>query len=295
MSQLTQPHIEVTDKGFDPGLVEEYRLSILFGQDGFSFCVFDRQRSKCIALEHHEITKSGQASRFSLDEQAIKAFTSFALRHKYLHLGFLDVIIMPESRLSTLVPSSIHQPSKNKVFLQHAFSIPDAYDIVENRLRSMDAFLVYAFPSNWAEQSKILYPKASIIHPSAVFIDSLITHNRNLEMNDTIYVDVHASWLETACFTERKLVHHNTFQYHSNEDFLYFLLFTMEQLDLNPEKSTVMLSGSFDKSSGLAFLLAKYIRNIEYAQRPDNFGYSYVFDQISKHQYFTLLNAQLCE
>lgn len=295
MSQLSQPYFEATDKGFDPGLANEYRLSILFGQDGFSFCVFDKARNKCIALEHHEIIKSGVASRFSLNEQAIRAFTSFVLRHKYLQLDFSDIIILPETRISTLVPDSLHQTSHNRSFLRHSFSIPDAYEIREDHISSIDAWLVYGFPQQWSEQLRILYPRVKFLHPSTVYIDSLLNIRKSEETTDCIYVDIHTSWMETAFFSGRKLKHHNTFLYQTNEDFLYFLLFTMEQLGLTSDKSTVVLSGNYDKNSGLAFLLSRYIRNISYAQRPDNFGYSYVFDQLNQHQYFILLNALLCE
>jgi hypothetical protein len=69
----------------------------------------------------------------------------------------------------------------------------------------------------------------------------------------------------------------------------------VEQLGLNPESADLMMMGEVDKHSSITDLVMKYIRNVSFAKRNDEFRYSFVFDQLPGHYYFNLLNASLCE
>ena len=49
---------------------------------------------------------------------------------------------------------------------------------------------------------------------------------------------------EIIVIANKKLQLYNTFQFTSKEDFIYYVLFTAEQLKLNPEKFELLLLGS---------------------------------------------------
>ena len=56
---------------------------------------------------------------------------------------------------------------------------------------------------------------------------------------------------------------YNNFKCNSTEDYLYYILFTFSQLNLNAEKIHVACTGEISLSSRKYELLYKYIRNIE--------------------------------
>ena len=76
---------------------------------------------------------------------------------------------------------------------------------------------------------------------------------------------------------------------------MYYLIFVVEQLKLNPENIELIITGELDKHSSLSDLLHKYIRNISFAGHNKDFRYSFVFDQLPGHYYYNLLNAAMCE
>ena len=56
----------------------------------------------------------------------------------------------------------------------------------------------------------------------------------------------------------------NCFEYDTKEDFLYYLLFTAEQLSLNPEKFELILLGDINKNSPAYKMAWDYIKNISF-------------------------------
>jgi hypothetical protein len=66
---------------------------------------------------------------------------------------------------------------------------------------------------------------------------------------------------EIIVIQNQKLLLFNSFDYQTPEDFIYYVLFTAEQLSLNPENFPLELIGNID--SEIFFKIAyKYIRNV---------------------------------
>ena len=55
---------------------------------------------------------------------------------------------------------------------------------------------------------------------------------------------------------------YNSFDFSTKEDFIYYLLFTTEQLNLNPENFKVQLLGLISEDSEFFEIAYKYIRNV---------------------------------
>ena len=57
----------------------------------------------------------------------------------------------------------------------------------------------------------------------------------------------------------------NSYEYQTKEDFLYYILFVMEQLQLNPQEQLVELTGKTDPTSELYQIVYQYVRNVKVA------------------------------
>ncbi len=64
--------------------------------------------------------------------------------------------------------------------------------------------------------------------------------------------------------TDQKLRFFNTFRFNTKEDFIYFLLFAMEQQHLNPERTPVQFSGAIEAGSEIHAICERYIRHIQF-------------------------------
>ena len=78
------------------------------------------------------------------------------------------------------------------------------------------------------------------------------------------YFYVHFSKIkfEIVVVQNQKLLLFNSFDFITKEDFIYYLLFTTEQLNLNPEHFKVQLLGLISEDSELFEIAYKYIRNV---------------------------------
>jgi hypothetical protein len=58
----------------------------------------------------------------------------------------------------------------------------------------------------------------------------------------------------------------NTYEYRTPEDFIYYILFCLEQLKLNPDTIEFVASGNINQDDDLYTILYTYIRNISFIE-----------------------------
>jgi len=56
----------------------------------------------------------------------------------------------------------------------------------------------------------------------------------------------------------------NSFDYNTPEDFIYYILFTAEQLQLNPENFKLEIIGDFTETDAYYTIVYKFIRNVKW-------------------------------
>ena len=153
----------------------------------------------------------------------------------------------------------------------------------------MDAKNVFALPFSLKAKLDGMYRSITYKHFSTDLIDSLLAQNRNLTKKH-VYVHIQQSHFEVIVIEGKKLLFYNTFNHHSAEDFLYYLLFVCEQIQLNPETVEFILLGEIEKSSSIYTIMQKYTRHIKFGARTDNTEFSYQLQTFPRHYYFTLFN-----
>lgn len=96
-------------------------------------------------------------------------------------------------------------------------------------------------------------------HHSSILLEKLfLQSNASLHF----YVNISHSIFDIVVIEDAKLLFYNIFEYQTKEDFIYYVLFTLEQLELNPEETIISLLGDIDKESSLFKVLYTYVRNI---------------------------------
>ena len=94
---------------------------------------------------------------------------------------------------------------------------------------------------------------------------------------------------EIIAIKQGALLLYNTFEYHTKEDYIYYLLFTLEQLQLNPETIQLVLLGLINKEDDIYSITYKYIRNVSFGNRMDT--YNFTKTPTTNYSYFTLLKS----
>jgi hypothetical protein len=281
--------VSTFDKALSIEASKYCRLSIQLSQDGFSFCVFDINRNKYCGIEVYEF--NNVSSVIALNA----ILRDLVQTNDWLQAEFEKTEIIFETSKSTLVPVALfdHNHVADYLKLNHP---PDLGEVIGNdHLRQLDAENVFSLPDTLLATLREHFPGTGIHHFSSSLIESLLIRYKNLDSNPIVFTNVRKSWLDIMVISKGKLQFFNSFRYKEKEDFVYFLIFVFEQLNLNPENTELKLMGEIPKVSPLFDLTFRYIRNVGFVERSNGSLYSYIFDEIPHHYYFNLLNLQHCE
>jgi len=274
------------DEAFNAEQTLNYQLVFQIGIDGLIATVNEKAKNKYIAFESY-----GFQNAYSFDvvieflDQIIK--DSKLLNHKYR-----SVVCLVVNNLSTLVPNPLFEEDRKKNYLKFNAAINGMELVGVDEIKSLDAKNVFAIPVDLKNKLDSLYSNISYHHFSSGLIDSLLAQNKH-QAGKKLFVHVQSTHFEAIVIEDKKLLFYNTFNHHSPEDLIYYLLFVCEQLQLNPSTIETVLLGEIEKSSSIYAPIQKYIRNIKFGTRTDGADYSYQLQTFPKHFYFTLFNSYL--
>jgi len=283
------PEIKKYDEALHQADPRKNKLLIQLSLESFTFCIFNQDLNKFLSIESITFEPQSRLSEIALQ---LKQFYS---GHPWLKQTYHSIKLLFESNKSTLIPAPLFDENEKESFSAFNFPVNDDESIYFNKLKNLDAYIVYPAPDILIKTTKEIFPDHLLYCHSGVFIESLLILNKNQKIQKRFFVNTRNNFLDIVILDGRKLLYHNSFSYKSKEDFIYFVIFVIEQLQLNPEDIELVLSGMIDKNSRLFDTIYKYIRNVSFQTKTDAFNYSYVFNEVPSYNYFNLLNFELCE
>jgi hypothetical protein len=126
-------------------------------------------------------------------------------------------------------------------------------------------------------------------HANSILVSKLLIASKNKD-EKKMFVHMNSSHFEIIVVQNQKLLFFNSFDYNTPEDFLYYILFTAEQLNLNPENFPLELIGTIDAESDYYKIAYKYIRNISLIDVEDLRWNNY-FSEAENRNHFILFNS----
>ena len=258
-------------------------LSIQISLSGFSFCILNRTTSEIEFLERTDF-KSKLNPESVLDQLKIAIS-----KNPQLTDSFDTILVLFQNELSNLVPEYFFEEKNAADYLKFSNKIMHtdfiSYDKIEAN-NSINVFVPYMNINNYLFE---LYGEFEYRHASTVYIEQILKDADDPE-SDKLYINVASSQFELAVVSGSKLQLFNTYEYFTTEDFIYFILFTMEQLKLNPEKVLIKISGEIVKDDDFYQMLYTYIRHVEFYEPPSRFTHKNA-DIGLLHQHSIILNS----
>ena len=103
-----------------------------------------------------------------------------------------------------------------------------------------------------------------------------------------VYVNVSSKSFDVVVIQNKKLQFSNSFEFETKEDFIYYILFTFEQLNLDVEKVKLYFTGDIELESEIYNSTYQYIRNVFFLESNNS-----IFNTIrySKHSNYILLGS----
>jgi len=262
-------NIEVTSKR---------KLSIQFSLDGFSFCTTNTH-NEVIEFSSYSFSKTKNSPELILEK-----LQDIFKKEKSLQYDFETVTVIHQNNLNTLVPNEYFKKDALKSYFKYSIKTI-ASDLITfdelDFMNSKNVYVPYVNINNFLFQN---FGEFEYKHYSSVMLEKLFS----IATNDICcYIHVSKSTFDIVIIKNSNLQFFNIFEYKTKEDFMYYVLFTLEQLDLSTEETLVSILGDMEEDSDLFRLMYTYIRNIDFLSSKNA-----VFNnqkEISKHSNFILL------
>ncbi|PHS52249.1 MAG: hypothetical protein COB01_08160 [Lutibacter sp.] len=261
--------------------LQENHLSIQLSLDGFSFYIFNKIQNELgvFAIYEFENNSISPYKHLELVEQLFD-------QDDLLQVKYDSVSVTHFNNLVTQVPQPFFNKDNLANYLQNTVKVLENDFITYDEVMNTEIINVYI---PFVNINNFLLDKYGVFiykHSSTILIEKLLNNYKNLD-GDFCFVNVSKNNFEIVVLKNKKLELFNSFNFNTKEDFIYYILFTAEQLNLNPEELNLVLLGEIEKESELFTTLYQYIRNISFYE-PANF--SSLLNEISSHSHFTLLN-----
>jgi hypothetical protein len=272
----------IEDEGLDLNLTPYYHLSIQISLDGFYFCILDSASNKVLALQSFAFQNINDW------QTVVKTTEENIHKNKFLKKKYKSTTVSLVSNKYSLIPTPLFDASKQKEYLQLNVETEPSLIIRKDDFKSIDAKILYAVPLGVDLMLRRNFPLCKIVHHLTGLIDSLLLNFQN--PSKQVFVNAGETAFDIIITEGKKLIFCNTFSKNSQEDFLYYILFVLEQQRINLFESTITLSGSIEKNGEDYELLGKYIRNLKFAESIDNFQYTYKFNDLPMGSYLSLIS-----
>jgi len=230
------------------------KLSIQVSLNGLSFCVSDSVTQKILIADDLNF-KEKQTPIFVLDE-----LIKLVEKHQLEHTHFNEVILIHKNTLFGLVPKSLFNPNHLSNYLKLNTKLLPTDVLSFDEIEHQDLINVYVPYMNINNYIYELFGEFTYMHNGTVLIDSLI-NKQNQDNGNSCYVYVSKHQLDITVLKQRKLTFYNSFEFETTEDFIYYLLFVMEQLELDTNHAVVNLFGAIEEGDAIHQICHKYIKN----------------------------------
>lgn len=283
---------KIQDEGFTLSAASRCHLYVSFAQKSIRLAVVDLERNKFVALEDYELITVFTPA------QAAEQLRLIARENALLQeQGWQTIRIAISNQHFTLVPETLYDPAHQQDYLRlHSNLNPQLDDVLSYRHSSLEAVNIFAIERVLRETIKDLFPERPIqfVHQTSSLIKSIL-HMAGRNIPRSMFVFVERGLVTILVADEHGLQFCNIFQYHSPEDFIYYIIFVMQEQKMNPEQETITVWGDITHDASLFTIMQKYIRHIKLGKKLQDVGYSYKFDDLFEHRYFELYSLHLCE
>ena len=173
-----------------------------------------------------------------------------------------EVKLIYYNRTSTLVPSDLFDPKNSLNYMKYNTSIRIDDIAANDHVLNNEINNVY-IPN--IDINNFIFEKFKTFdfyHYSSLLIEK-ISNDFAEKFSKRVFVNVNDGFIDILYFKDKKLEFYNSYDYNSIVDVLFYLLFCLSELKLNPDEIHTVFSGSIDLDSKLYELIYTYVRNVE--------------------------------
>ena len=276
--------MELSNKDLNNSII---KLSIQVRLNGLSFCILDSENREI--LWYKKINFEKEYTPVQILEQIEILYNS----EKGLERPVKEVVLLFSNELYSLVPSQFFIEEEASNYLKFNTKILQT-DVVAHDLTANEELVnVYIPYTNITNYFFDKYGEFEFMHSTTVLVQSL--SNISGESSAIVYLNNFKGFYDLVVIKNGELLMSNTFKYDTPEDFIYYLLFTAEQLNLNPSEFKLFLLGEINKDSPVYDITYTYIKNVEFLDPQFNLSPDKFQNPEFQREAYILLKSLGCE
>ena len=231
------------------------KLSIHISLNGLSFCIIDLISREIDFLRKYSLPKN------SNPKELLKTLKKGFKENHELNNRFSSIKIIHYNNLSTIVPEALFDKNNALSYLKFNSKILQndyvACDKIFNN-ECVNVYIPYVNINNYIFKK---FDSFVYNHYSSIILEKVKLNEKNTT-TPSLYLNINDNHMELTYFLKNKLMFYNRFDFTTKEDVIYYLLFTIDQLKLNPEEIPLVITGNISEDNDNYKIIYKYVRNV---------------------------------
>jgi hypothetical protein len=257
---------------------KDYRLSIQISLNGFSFCIYDVNKQKHVALKHFSYSEN--VADLNIWVKEINRIADSVA-------GNVSVIKTPVkclfiSRKNVLIPKSIFSVNSIKSYISFFFQLDELDEIHYRYIPDIEGYCCFALPSPIVSGIISRFGKCDIYNQTYQVIHRAKDYCTGMNV---VFCD---NFMDISIFKDSKLILNNSFEIFDINDIIYFISAISNKFDV--KDIPLYMSGNISNSE--IKQLKKYFPSIVQEQ---NKKISLLLGSETSMKYYNLLSLQRCE
>ena len=241
------------------------KLSIQVSLNGLSFCALSKEERRIVFFK--DLLFSRKLNPAQVLQQIEKQYEQEA----FLRDENPEVLVLFSSELYSLVPQEFFEEENASEYLKYNTKILETDYVAHDEVTSAGITNVYIPYTNINNFFFDRYGEFEYRHCVSVLAHEFQIQNRFQKEGTRVYLNCFPGGYDLLIYQKGQLQLANTFKCSTREDFIYYLLFCAEQLDLDPESFELILLGRITENSDYYDIAYTYVKEIKFLKT--SFGY----------------------
>ena len=205
--------------------------------------------------------------------------------------NIVQVSIAFDSEIFCLMPKDYFKPAQSRDLLEWIGEVGAQTEVMHDSIPNQDFVLIHGLPGGWKNWAEQLFESSETHWMSGVSGLLNQASKRSVQTGEALLMaHIESNYLYLIAAQNGIVSYANRFAYQSENDLLYFVLLALQESNMNPMESRVILSGSILPGSLGFEKLARYVLELEFAKSNSELQIPAGFEIVKHHHYFDLLS-----
>ncbi len=281
--QEVKDRIQFIDEALNPNALTNHHLHLHLSPTGLAYTVYNpAQKNFGASATYFQV-----GSQLQMDQLFSK--------DPFLRAQYQLVKVMFTNHLFTFVPNELFDPGQTQHYLSFNLLEPDSFFQERHDMKQLQAQNIFCVNREPKIVVNKYHPNNRVYHSSTPLVEGLLS-TYAAEPGIRLFI---FSWndndMELVLVENGKLVLYNYFQVNSKEEFIYYPLYSCQQLKYKRDEVEVIAGGILSATSPALALLGKYFKKIRFSGLLPGFSYSHGFEEKTGNLAWSMASLALCE